>query len=120
MLPQSFAPLLEHFAKTSAREAPLFPSAEDPRRYVGPRTVQRAMDRAMSLAGIRILATCHTLRHSFATHLLEAGTDVRFIQRLLGHLHLDTTTLYVKLAVLKGERATSPLDLLTQQPRTRE
>ena len=118
MLPQSFAPLLEHFAKASTADAPLFPSPEDPRRYIGPRTAQRAMERAMSLAGIRVPATCHTLRHSFATHLLEAGTDVRFIQRLLGHLHLDTTTLYTKLAVLKGERATSPLDLLTKQPDT--
>lgn len=114
MLPQSFAPLLEHVAKTSSRDAPLFPSPDDAQRYIGPRTAQRAMERAMSLAGIRVPATCHTLRHSFATHLLEAGTDVRFIQRLLGHLHLDTTTLYTKLAVLKGERATSPLDLLTR------
>jgi hypothetical protein len=93
-------------------ESYVFPSEEDPSRHLSPRTTARAMARAVRLAQLDQLATCHTLRHSFATHLLEAGTDVRFIQRLLGHLHLQTTTLYTKLAVLKGERATSPLDLL--------
>ncbi len=113
MLPTSFAPLLERFARASTPHAWLFPSSFETDRHLSPRTAARVMERARRLALIGKSATCHTLRHSFATHLLESGTDVRFIQRLLGHLHLQTTTLYTKLAVLKGERATSPLDLLS-------
>lgn len=115
MLPTSFAPLLRHTSKLHPADAYVFASVEDPHRHLTPRTAERAVVRATRLAGVRVHATAHTLRHSFATHLLEAGTDVRFIQRLLGHLRLETTTLYTKLAVLKGERATSPLDLLASR-----
>ncbi len=115
MLPQSFAPLLERLRTLHTATDFLFTAVDDARRHLCPRTAQRAMQRAVRLAGLDKPATCHSLRHSFATHLLENGTDIRFIQNLLGHLRLETTTIYTKLAVLRGERATSPLDVLTQR-----
>lgn len=110
MLPQSFRGLLERLRTMQRGDDFLFPSPMETDRHVNPRTIQRAMHRACHLAGIERPATCHTLRHSFATHLLESGTDIRFIQQLLGHLRLETTTLYTKLAVLRGDRGVSPID----------
>jgi integrase/recombinase XerD len=116
MLPRSFESLLERLRQVHRPEDFLFPSTDGVDRYVSPRTVQRAVRRACQLAEIGKPATCHTLRHSFATHLLESGTDIRFIQKLLGHLRLETTTLYTRLAVASGSRAASPLDMLEGPP----
>ncbi|MGI9316563.1 MAG: integron integrase [bacterium] len=70
------------------------------------RTVKRAADRA----GINKRVTCHTLRHSFATHLLESGTDIRTIQQLLGHKDLKTTMIYTHVIERGALGAVSPLD----------
>ena len=59
--------------------------------------------------------TLHALRHSFATHLLERGTDIRIIQALLGHDKLETTARYTRVATGMIANVTSPLDLLSQQ-----
>lgn len=81
------------------------------------RAVQRAMQRAVRIAGIKKLATPHTLRHSFATHSFENGCDIRHIQKMLGHVHLETTTIYVKVArPADGQAVPSPLDVLSGQP----
>lgn len=89
----------------------LFPGAR-PGSHISPRTIQAAFRKALDLAGIRKEATVHTLRHSFATHLLEDGVDLRYIQELLGHKDSRTTQLYTHVSNRAIGRIRSPLDKL--------
>ncbi len=82
------------------------------RHHIYPFTLQRHIKRAASAAGIAKRVTVHTLRHSFATHLLEAGYDIRTIQDLLGHTNLQTTMIYTHVAAKNRLGVHSPLDLL--------
>jgi len=94
----------------------LFPS----RKGHGPvsaRQFSRILEGAVAAAGIKKRVTLHTLRHSFATHLLERGTDVRVIQALLGHAKLTTTAGYTRVATGMIAAVDSPLDDLTQGKR---
>jgi site-specific recombinase XerD len=75
-------------------------------------SVQSIMKKAVNKVGIKKHATVHTLRHSFATHLLENGTDIRFIQELLGHKRLETTQIYTHISKIAFEKIKSPLDRL--------
>lgn len=80
------------------------------RHHVDEQSVQRAMKAAVAAAGIVKPATPHTLRHSFATHLLESGYDIRTVQELLGHADVKTTMIYTHVLNRGGRGVTSPLD----------
>jgi len=99
-----------------ARPQPwLFPSQRGS-RPVSISCAQRVYERAKREAGVRKRGGLHALRHAFATHLLEAGTDLHTIQRLLGHRHLGTTMRYFHLAQKTLAERPSPLDLLPTLP----
>jgi integrase/recombinase XerD len=99
----------------------LFPSTEGHRGVKEPisdKTVWHACKQAARRAGITKRIGPHTLRHSFATHLMEAGTDLRTIQLLMGHAHLEHTTLYLHLSHRHLHAAINPLDQLTIKPQS--
>jgi len=89
----------------------LFPSSR-PDQPLAKESVRKVLRKAARQAGITKKVTPHVLRHSFATHLLEAGTDIRTIQVLLGHKSIRTTTRYAQVSTRLLSRTTSPLDLL--------
>jgi integrase/recombinase XerD len=91
----------------------LFPSNFRKDRPIDTKTVWHACQKSAQRAGIQKDVHPHTLRHCFATHLYEAGTDLRTIQVLLGHEHLKDTLLYVHLAIQRLNATASPLDSLS-------
>jgi integrase/recombinase XerD len=111
LLSQKNLELLREYWKRYKPSDFLF-EGKNPSGYISPRTIQKVFYEARDKAGIKKAATVHTLRHSFATHLLEAGTDICYIQRLLGHTSLQTTTIYLHLRRMDLLNIKSPLDTL--------
>ncbi len=91
------------------------------RYHVYPTTLQRKVQQVVRDLGLIKHATVHSLRHSFATHLIEAGYDIRTIQELLGHSHLETTMIYTHVAQRNKAGVVSPLERLNARyPRPRQ
>ena len=111
MLSPQLLELLRHWWRASRPQVWLFPG-QNPVNPMTARQLNRAVTAAKTLAGISKRVSPHTLRHSFATHLLEQGVDIRVIQVLLGHAKLETTALYTRVAVNTVRDIKSPLERL--------
>jgi len=108
-----------HDAGIPPQERWLFPSRKSARKPITTRHLNRLFHEAADAAGIRKHVTLHSLRHSFATHLLEHDTHIRKIQLLLGHEKLETTARYLHVATGMISAVESPLDRLAQPKRKR-
>jgi len=126
---QGWAALPDNFARKSPKAGIefgwqfLFPSSKittDPGTgargcyHLHPSSVQRAVKNAARAIGLAQRVTCHTFRHSFATHLLEDGYDIRTIQELLGHKSVKSTMIYTHVLNRGGRGIRSPLDTIHQ------
>ena len=87
-------------------------SGVERRHHLFEERLQRSLKKAVALAGIAKPVSVHTLRHSFATHLLQSGTDIRTVQELLGHSDVSTTMIYTHVLKVAAGGTTSPLDSL--------
>lgn len=115
MLSPDLLDLLRRWWRTARPQGWLFPG-RDPGQPITARQLNRACKAAAAAAALDKPVSLHTLRHTFATHLLERKTDVRVIQVLLGHKKLDTTARYTRVALKTLGAVTSPLTLLRPPP----
>ena len=111
MLPYSVVSYLQDYRKLYPSDSWVF-TGQYKGEALSARTVQIVMKNAVTKAGLEKKATVHTLRHSFATHLLESGTDIRYIQQLLGHSSIKTTMIYTHITPVAAKKIVSPLDSL--------
>ena len=115
MLSERLLTILREWYRLARPKTWLFPGAS-PGQPITRAAVAHACKAARKRSGLRKPVTAHSLRHAFAVHLLEQGTDLRTIQLLLGHRSLETTARYLRMATSKICSTRSPLDLLPQPP----
>ena len=99
--------LKEYLVKRKENSKYIFPYRDS---HITSRQAERIVSKSARLGGIKKRVFCHALRSSFATHLLESGTDIRFIQELLGHSSLETTQIYTKVSTEQLKKIKSPMD----------
>jgi site-specific recombinase XerD len=114
MLPYSIVSSLDHYRKLYQPSKYVFEGkyAGEPYSTGSAIAIMRA---ALKKSGLSKNLTVHTLRHSFATHLLERGTDIRSIQKFLGHASIKTTTIYTHISKMATNKIASPLDRLIDE-----
>ncbi|QCO38189.1 integrase [Leptospira interrogans] len=110
MFSQSCYVLWKEFRASSPYENWIFPD-QDPSKHLHVRSVERIFEMAKVKAGIRKNVSIHSLRHAFATHLLEADTNIKHIQFLLGHKSVRTAEIYARVSNIRLSQVASPLDL---------
>lgn len=104
---EKLIPSLTDFMKDCSGKEYLFKTNQNKKYPI--RTVQKIFESGLKKSGVQRMASCHTLRHSFATHLLENGNDIRTIQKLLGHASVKTTMIYLHVADCSNSKVISPL-----------
>jgi len=107
-LPEGLREELKAFIKLNKGEHVFFGRS----KKINLKTIQKIFENALRKSGVKKKSSCHTLRHSFATHLLENGVDIRIIQKLLGHSKLETTQIYTHVSNFQLQNIKSPLDNL--------
>jgi len=112
MLADRLLECLRHYWRCERPEGPYLFCGSRPDRPVNPKSARKALKKATAECGLQKRVTPHVLRHTFATHLLEAGTDIRTIQALLGHSSIRSTERYTHVSRRHVGRTRSPLDLL--------
>ncbi len=110
IFPQIIIPIMRKYTNGKSPDNFIFESSRGGK--LTERSIQKMFHQTFKKTGIKKQATCHSLRHSFATHLLESGTDIRYIQELLGHKRLETTQIYTKVTSQSLKNIKSPLDNL--------
>lgn len=108
IMSEKVAPMLHAFIVDREPDDYVFPGIDG--GHMTPRAVQKAFKHALKKAGIKKRASCNSLRHSFAVHLLEKGVDIKHVRRLLGHARTETTSIYKRLISEDNVSIRSPLD----------
>jgi len=108
VISKKVAGVLKNYVQNKGKNSHVFESLRGGK--LSQRSVQKIFAQALKKSKVKKQASCHSLRHSFATHLLESGTDIRYIQELLGHARLETTQIYTKVANNRIKNIKSPLD----------